>query len=66
METLVKIIGFIIIWGCTLGATYIVWINFGWIIGALFFLFGAGLAGGLGMIVYISVLKLCGIDIEDL
>lgn len=65
MKTFFKILTFILIWGFTFGATYLVWKNFGALIGIIFFLFGAGLAGALGMFISISIAKIFGIKMED-
>lgn len=65
MQPTFKIAGFIVIWGCTLGATYLVWTGFGAVAGVLFFLFGAGFAGFAGMLILVTVAKLLGLRIED-
>ena len=65
MKSAFRIIAFISIWGCTLGATYLVWSNFGVVAGIIFFLFGAGLAGTLGMLAVMGLAKLFGIDLDD-
>lgn len=65
MNKIFSVLAFFVIWGCTLGATYFVWINFGWLIGILFFMFGAGLAGAFGMFILISIAKIFGIKIEE-
>lgn len=65
MKSIFKIIAFTAIWGCTLGATYLVWSNFGAVVGIIFFLFGAGLAGFLGMLAVFGLAKLLGIDLND-
>lgn len=65
MASAFKVLGFVVIWGCTFGATYLVWTNFGVIAGVIFFLFGAGLAGALGMFVVLAIAKLFGVNMDD-
>jgi|GEM_PF-5374580 len=60
-----EIIAFLVIWGFTLGTTYWVWTTFGWLIGVLFFLFGAGLAGAFGLAILLAIAKLLKIEIEE-
>jgi|ETNmetMinimDraft_13_1059891.scaffolds.fasta_scaffold205155_1 hypothetical protein len=60
-----KIIMFIVIWGCTIGATYLVWSSYGVTAGVIFLLFGAGFAGLMGMAIVMFFAKILGLDIED-
>ncbi len=60
-----KILMFIVIWGCTIGATYLVWSNYGATAGVIFFLFGAGLAGAMGMVIILFLAKIFGLKVED-
>ncbi|MFV1977615.1 MAG: hypothetical protein ACC651_17885 [Candidatus Scalindua sp.] len=60
-----KIVMFIIIWGFTIGAAYLVWLNYGVIAGIIFFLFGAGLAGAMGMAIILLLSKILGLKVED-
>ena len=60
-----KILMFSVIWGCTFGATYLVWTNYGAVAGAIFFLFGAGLAGAMGMVIIMLLAKILGLKVED-
>ena len=65
MQSIVNAAAFIVIWGCTLGATYWVWGKFGAVVGFLFFLFGAGLAGFVGVLALIAVARLFGVKVDS-
>jgi hypothetical protein len=56
---------FLFIWGLVLGSTYLMWINFGWVIGIAWLLWGAGLVGALGMIIIQKIANIFGIQIDD-
>jgi len=60
-----KGLAFLVIWGCVFGSTYLIGNSFGFIAGLLYFLFVAGLAGFLGMLVVMGLAKLFGIDMEE-
>lgn len=63
MGIVFEIFAFIMIWGCMFVSTYLVWINFGALVGVLFFCCGTGLAGFLGMFIVMGIGKLIGIDL---
>lgn len=62
MDKTFAALSFVLIWGFTIGSTVFVWASFGTLVGIVYFLFFAGLAGVVGMGVAAAIGAVLGMN----